>query len=55
MALKEYEVSIAGMKHTLQLSDEDAKKYKGAKEIKRPANKQAAAPANKDASASDTK
>lgn len=59
MALKEYEVQINGLPHTLQLSDKDAEQYEeqGAKLVKRetkaptkkaatPANK-AAAPANK--------
>lgn len=46
--LKEYEVQINGLPHTLLLSDEDAKLYETAKPVKRetPANK-AVTPANK--------
>ena len=40
--MKQYEVTIDGIKHTLQLSAEDAKKYASAKEVKA-----ADAPANK--------
>jgi hypothetical protein len=47
-ALKEYEVTINDIPHTMQLSDEDAKLYKTAKPVSKrePANK-AATPANK--------
>ena len=31
--MKVYEVEISGVKHTLQLSDEDAKKYPDAKAV----------------------
>lgn len=45
--IKEYEVNINGIRHTLQLTEEDAERI-GATEVKAktPANK-AAAPANK--------
>lgn len=43
-ALKEYDIEINGITHTLQLSDEDRKNYKDAKP-----HKAAAAPANKQA------
>lgn len=46
--MKEYEVVIDGITHTLQLSAEDAKKYEDAKEVKA-----AAAPANKSRAASN--
>lgn len=55
MALKEYEVEVGGLKHTLQLSDEDAKRFDGAKEIKRPVNKAAPQPADKAVSTKNTK
>lgn len=42
--MKEYEVQINGMTHTVQLSDEDAEQY--GKDAK-PVTKQAKAPANK--------
>lgn len=50
--LKEYDVEINGITHTLQLNASDAKQYKDAKPHKAaaPANKQAAAPANTAAS-----
>ncbi len=46
--LKEYDVDINGITHTLQLSAEDAKRYEGAtaRKAAAPANKQAA-PQNK--------
>lgn len=34
MALKEYQVDIGGLPHTLQLSDADAKRYEGAELVK---------------------
>ncbi|WP_157079050.1 hypothetical protein [Herbiconiux solani] len=51
MALKQYDVEINGINHTLQLSDEDVKQYKNAKEVKA---KQAPAPQNKQAPAPAT-
>lgn len=44
MALKEYDVTINGITHTLQLSEEDAKQWKDKK-----LHKAAEAPANKSA------
>lgn len=43
--LKEYEVQINGIPHTVQLSDEDAKRDKSAQPVTRA--KAASAPANK--------
>lgn len=47
--MREYEVQIGGVPHTLQLDDEDAKRYPGAKPVTKAAaeTKQASAPANK--------
>jgi hypothetical protein len=45
MALKKYEVTIGGLPHTVELDEEDAKRYRTAK----PLEKKAAAPANKQA------
>lgn len=44
--MKVYEVPINGVTHTLQLSDEDAKRL-GVKEAPTPQNKQAHEPKNK--------
>lgn len=44
MAVKQYEVEIGGVVHTLQLDAEDVKRYPGAKEV---TAKAADAPANK--------
>lgn len=47
--MKEYEVEIGGIKHRLQLSAEDAKKYPKATEVKaaeKPSNK-SRTPSNK--------
>lgn len=46
--MKEYDVTIDGIAHRLQLSAEDAKKYESAKEVKA-----ADAPANKSRTASN--
>jgi len=46
--MREYEVIINGMPHTLQLDEEGAKRYPDAKLV---STKQAAAPANKESAA----
>lgn len=33
MAMKEYEIEIAGVKHTVQLEEADVKRYPGAKAV----------------------
>lgn len=54
-----YEVDVAGIKHTMQLDAEDAKRYGNrAKKVTvkgAPATKQAAAPANKSATPTASK
>ena len=46
MPLREYEVTIQGQTHTLQLSEDDAKRYLGAKPVSKPEGK-GVTPANK--------
>jgi hypothetical protein len=53
--MREYEVEINGMPHTLQLDEEGLKQYPNAKLVKRTEAKAAPAPANKARTAPDKK